>query len=147
VSLIQQLDQDMKAAMKQKDKETLSTIRMVRSAIKKVEIDKRGELSDDQALEVLVREIKQRKDSLQEYEKAGREDLASKEKREIEILSAYLPAQLTEEELLEIVKKAIADTGATSKKEMGKVMGVVVPLTKGRADGKKVNQLVQQLLG
>lgn len=147
MSLIQQLDQDMKAAMKQKDKETLSTIRMVRSSIKKVEIDNRGELSDDQALEVLVREIKQRKDSLQEYEKAGREDLASKEKREIEILSAYLPAQLTEEDLLEIVKKAIADTGASSKKEMGKVMSVVVPLTKGRADGKKVNQLVQQLLG
>lgn len=147
MGLIQQLDQDMKAAMKQKDKETLSTIRMVRSSIKKVEIDNRGELSDDQALEVLVREIKQRKDSLQEYEKAGREDLASKEKREIEILSAYLPAQLTEEELLEIVKKAIADTGASSKKEMGKVMSVVVPLTKGRADGKTVNQLVQQLLG
>ncbi|MCH5583859.1 GatB/YqeY domain-containing protein [Shimazuella sp. AN120528] len=147
MSLIQQLDQDMKAAMKQKDKETLSTIRMVRSSIKKVEIDNRGELSDDQVLEVLVREIKQRKDSLQEYEKAGREDLAAKEKREIEILSAYLPAQLTEEELLEIVKKAIADTGASSKKEMGKVMSVVVPLTKGRADGKKVNQLVQQLLG
>nr|WP_255724487.1 GatB/YqeY domain-containing protein [Shimazuella soli] len=141
------MDQDMKAAMKQKDKETLSTIRMVRSSIKKVEIDNRGELSDDQVLEVLVREIKQRKDSLQEYEKAGREDLAAKEKREIEILSAYLPAQLTEEELLEIVKKAIADTGASSKKEMGKVMSVVVPLTKGRADGKKVNQLVQQLLG
>jgi uncharacterized protein len=147
VSLIHQLDQDMKAAMKQKDKETLSTIRMVRSSIKKVEIDNRGELSEDQVLEILVREIKQRKDSLQEYEKASREDLATKEKREIEILSAYLPAQLTEEELLEIVKKAIADTGATSKKEMGKVMGVVVPLTKGRADGKKVNQLVQQLLG
>jgi uncharacterized protein len=125
----------------------LSTIRMVRSSIKKVEIDNRGELSEDQVLEILVREIKQRKDSLQEYEKASREDLATKEKREIEILSAYLPAQLTEEELLEIVKKAIADTGATSKKEMGKVMGVVVPLTKGRADGKKVNQLVQQLLG
>jgi uncharacterized protein YqeY len=147
VSLVQQLDQDMKAAMKQKDKETLSTIRMVRASIKKVEIDNRGELSDDQALEVLVREIKQRKDSLQEYEKAGRDDLASKEKREIEILSTYLPKQLTEEELRAIVDKAIAETGATSKKEMGKVMGAVLPLVKGRADSKQVNQLVQQLLG
>jgi uncharacterized protein YqeY len=137
----------MKAAMKQKDKETLSTIRMVRASIKKVEIDNRGELSDDQALEVLVREIKQRKDSLQEYEKAGRVDLASKEKREIEILSTYLPKQLTEEELRAIVDKAIAETGATSKKEMGKVMGAVLPLVKGRADSKQVNQLVQQLLG
>nr|WP_275402137.1 GatB/YqeY domain-containing protein [Shimazuella alba] len=141
------MDQDMKAAMKQKDKETLSTIRMVRASIKKVEIDNRGELSDDQALEVLVREIKQRKDSLQEYEKAGRDDLASKEKREIEILSTYLPKQLTEEELRAIVDKAIAETGATSKKEMGKVMGAVLPLVKGRADSKQVNQLVQQLLG
>jgi uncharacterized protein YqeY len=147
VSLVQQLDQDMKAAMKQKDKETLSTIRMVRASIKKVEIDNRGELSDDQALEVLVREIKQRKDSLQEYEKAGRDDLASKEKREIEILSTYLPKQLTEEELRAIVDKAIVETGATSKKEMGKVMGAVLPLVKGRADSKQVNQLVQQLLG
>jgi uncharacterized protein YqeY len=147
VSLIQQLDQDMKAAMKQKDKETLSTIRMVRASIKKVEIDNRGELSEDQVLEVLVREIKQRKDSQNEYEKAGREDLAVKEKREIEILSSYLPKQLTEEELREVVVKAIADTGATSKKEMGKVMGAVLPLVKGRADSKQVNQLVQQLLG
>jgi uncharacterized protein YqeY len=147
VSLIQQLDQDMKAAMKQKDKETLSTIRMVRASIKKVEIDNRGELSEDQVLEVLIREIKQRKDSLNEYEKAGREDLAVKEKREIEILSSYLPKQLTEEELREVVVKAIAETGATSKKEMGKVMGAVLPLVKGRADSKQVNQLVQQLLG
>ncbi|WP_028775332.1 GatB/YqeY domain-containing protein [Shimazuella kribbensis] len=147
MSLTQQLDQDMKAAMKQKDKETLSTIRMVRASIKKVEIDNRGELNEDQALEVLIREIKQRKDSLNEYEKAGREDLAEKERREIAILSAYLPKQLTEEELREVVVKAIADTGATSKKEMGKVMGAVIPLIKGRADSKQVNQLVQQLLG
>jgi uncharacterized protein YqeY len=147
VGVVQQLDQDMKAAMKQKDKETLSTIRMVRAAIKKVEIDNRGELSDDQALQVVMKEVKQRRDSLAEYEKAGREDLAAKEKREIEILSAYLPQQLSEEELREIVQQAIADTGATSKKEMGKVMGAVLPKVKGRADGKQVNQLVQQLLG
>lgn len=147
MSLIQQLDQDMKAAMKQKDKDTLSTIRMVRAAIKKVEIDKRTGLSEEDVLEVLVREIKQRKDSLNEFEKAGRDDLAQKEKREIEILSTYLPKQLTEEELRQIVEQAIAQTGATSKKEMGKVMSAVVPLVKGRADGKQVNQLVQQLLG
>lgn len=147
MGVVQQLDQDMKAAMKQKDKETLSTIRMVRAAIKKVEIDNRGELSDDQALQVVMKEVKQRRDSLAEYEKAGREDLAAKEKREIEILSAYLPQQLSEEELREIVQQAIADTGATSKKEMGKVMGAVLPKVKGRADGKQVNQLVQQLLG
>jgi uncharacterized protein YqeY len=147
VSVIQQLDQDMKAAMKQKDKETLSTIRMVRAAIKKVQIDNRGELSDDQVLQVVMKEVKQRRDSLAEYEKAGREDLAAKEKREIEILSAYLPKQLSEEELREIVQQAIADTGAASKKDMGKVMGAVLPKVKGRADGKQVNQLVQQLLG
>jgi uncharacterized protein len=147
VSLIQQLDQDMKTAMKQKDKEKLSTIRMVRAAIKKLEIDKRHELSEEDVLEVLVREIKQRKDSFNEYEKAGRNDLAQKEKLEIEILSNYLPAQLDEEELHQIVADAIALSGATSKKEMGKVMGAVLPLVKGRADSKLVNQLVQRLLG
>jgi uncharacterized protein YqeY len=147
VSLIQQLDQDMKTAMKQKDKEKLSTIRMVRAAIKKLEIDKRHELSEEEVLEVLVREIKQRKDSFNEYEKAGRNDLSQKEKLEIEILSNYLPAQLNEEELHQIVVDAIALSGATSKKEMGKVMGAVLPLVKGRADSKLVNQLVQQLLG
>lgn len=147
MNLIQQLDQDMKAAMKQKDKEKLSTIRMVRAAIKKVEIDKRKELSDEDVLEVLVREIKQRKDSLHEYEKAGRTDLAEKEQQEIAILTTYLPAQLSTEELTEIVKTAIVETGASSKKEMGKVMGAVLPKVKGRADSKAVNQLVQQLLG
>jgi len=147
VNLIQQLDQDMKVAMKQKDKEKLSTIRMVRSAIKKTEIDKRTELNDEEALEVLVREIKQRKDSLSEFEKADRDDLAQKEKREIEILSIYLPTQLTEEELHQLVTDAIAKTGATSKKEMGKVMAAILPQVKGRADSKQVNQLVQQLLG
>ncbi len=147
MSLIQQLDQDMKAAMKEKDKETLSTIRMVRAAIKKVEIDKRKELNDEDVFEILVREIKQRKDSLNEYEKAGRTDLAAKEKQEINILSKYLPEQLTEEELRQIVTDAIAKTGATSKKEMGKVMGAVLPQVKGRADSKLVNQLVHQLLG
>lgn len=147
MSLIQQLDQDMKTAMKQKDKEKLSTIRMVRAAIKKLEIDKRHELSEEDVLEVLVREIKQRKDSFNEYEKAGRNDLAQKEKLEIEILSNYLPAQLDEEELHQIVADAIALSGATSKKEMGKVMGAVLPLVKGRADSKLVNQLVQRLLG
>lgn len=147
MNLIQQLDQDMKVAMKQKDKEKLSTIRMVRSAIKKTEIDKRTELNDEEALEVLVREIKQRKDSLSEFEKADRDDLAQKEKREIEILSIYLPTQLTEEELHQLVTDAIAKTGATSKKEMGKVMAAILPQVKGRADSKQVNQLVQQLLG
>jgi uncharacterized protein YqeY len=147
VSLIQQLDQDMKAAMKAKDKDTLSTIRMVRASIKKVEIDKRTELNDDDVLEILVREIKQRKDSLNEFESAGRTDLAEKEKQEINILTNYLPEQLSEEELRQIVTDAIAKTGATSKKEMGKVMGTVLPHVKGRADSKLVNQLVQQLLG
>jgi uncharacterized protein YqeY len=136
----------MKSALKNKEKAKLSTIRMLKSSIKREEIEKRGPLTDDEIIDVIVREIKQRKDSLAEYEKAGREDLVQKEREEIEILQTYLPEQLSEEEVRQIVAQVIAEVGATSRADMGKVMGSIMPKVKGRADGRLVNRLVQEAL-
>ncbi|MGL4818885.1 MAG: GatB/YqeY domain-containing protein [Bacilli bacterium] len=147
MSLLDKLNADMKQAMRDKDKEKLSLIRMVKASLQNEAI-KQGqtELSEEHELAVLTREVKQRKDSLQEFEKAGRDDLADKLKLELETLVPYLPAQLTEEELRAIIAETIASVGATSKKEMGKVMGALMPKTKGRADGSMVNKLVGELL-
>ncbi|GIM44760.1 hypothetical protein DNHGIG_03090 [Collibacillus ludicampi] len=140
------LDADMKQAMKDKDKIRLSTIRMVRTAIKNAEIDQQKTLSEDEVLAILNRELKQRRDSLQAFESAGRVDLVEAVKQEIDVLMDYLPKQLSEDELTELVRQAIQETGASSKADMGKVMSVLMPKVKGRADGKVVNQLVQQHL-
>ncbi|OEF96953.1 aspartyl-tRNA amidotransferase [Vulcanibacillus modesticaldus] len=146
MSLMDRINEDMKQAMKDKDKFKLSVIRMIRSAIKYAEIENKGELSDEQIVDVLTRELKQRRDSLQEFEKANRTELAEKVKNEIDILQEYLPEQLSEEELRQVVQDTINEVGATSKKDMGKVMGTVMPKVKGRADGKLINKLVQELL-
>jgi len=144
MNLSERLNEDMKQAMRSKDKFKLSTIRMVRSTIKNLEIDLKRSLDDNEVLDIFSREIKQRKDALQEFEKAGRDDLAADAKAEIELLSAYLPEQLTEEEIKVIVQQTIQETGASSKAEMGKVMSALMPKVKGRADGKLVNQVVQR---
>lgn len=146
MSLSERLNEDMKQAMKNQDKFKLSVIRMIRSAIKNVEIDQKRTLDDNEVLDILNREVKQRKDSLQEFEKAGRDDLADNVKKELEVISAYMPRQLTAEEVEDIVKQTIQETGASSKADMGKVMGALMAKVKGRADGKLVNQLVQKHL-
>ncbi|MCL6605726.1 MAG: GatB/YqeY domain-containing protein [Paenibacillus sp.] len=146
MNLSERLNEDMKQAMRDKDKFTLSTIRMIRSTIKYLEIDVKRTLDDNEVLDILSREIKQRKDALQEFEKAGRDELAASTKAEIEIIHKYLPEQLTEEEIKVIVQQTIQETGASSKSEMGKVMSALLPKVKGRADGKLVNQAVQQFL-
>ncbi|MCR8641983.1 GatB/YqeY domain-containing protein [Paenibacillus sp. N1-5-1-14] len=146
MNLSERLNEDMKQAMKSQDKFKLSVIRMVRSAVKNIEIDQRKALDDNEVLDVLSREIKQRKDSLQEFEKAGRNDLAEPLKAEIDILMEYLPQQLSEEEVKAIVQQTIQEVGASSKADMGKVMSALMPKVKGLADGKIVNQCVQQLL-
>ncbi|TCS83731.1 GatB/YqeY domain-containing protein [Tepidibacillus fermentans] len=147
MSLMERINEDMKQAMKNKDKLRLSVIRMIRSAIKYAEIEqKTTALSDEQIIDVLTREVKQRRDSLQEFEKAGREDLVENVKAELKILQEYLPKQLSEDELKAIVQEVIDQVGAKTKADMGKVMGVLMPKVKGRADGKLVNQLVQQQL-
>lgn len=146
MSLSDRLNEDMKQAMKSQDKFKLSVIRMVRSTIKNSEIDLKRALDDNEVLDVLTREIKQRKDSLQEFTKAGREDLAENLRAELVILAEYMPQQLSEEEVKAIVQQTIQQIGASSKADMGKVMTALMPQVKGRADGKLINQLVQQLL-
>ncbi|TMV44614.1 GatB/YqeY domain-containing protein [Paenibacillus mesophilus] len=146
MSLSERLNDDMKQAMKNQDKFKLSVIRMIRSAIKNVEIDQKKTLDDNEVLDILNREIKQRKDSLQEFEKADRGDLAETVRKEIEVIAVYMPQQLTEEEIHAIVQQTIQETGASSKADLGKLMSALMPKVKGRADGKLVNQLVQQLL-
>ncbi|GGD71455.1 GatB/YqeY domain-containing protein [Paenibacillus nasutitermitis] len=146
MNLSERLNDDMKQAMRSQEKFKLSAIRMIRASIKNQEIDLKRPLDDNEVLDIISREIKQRKDSLQEFKKAGRDDLAKDVAAEIEIISVYLPQQLTEDEIKEIVQQTIAETGASSKADMGKVMSALMPKTKGRADGKLVNTYVQQFL-
>ncbi|MDR7000410.1 GatB/YqeY domain-containing protein [Neobacillus niacini] len=147
MSLLERLNNDMKQAMKNKEKDKLSVIRMVKASLQNEAI-KLGsnELSEEQELTVLSREVKQRKDSLHEFDKAGREDLVDKLRTELSIVELYMPKQLSDEEVSEIVKETIAETGATSKADMGKVMAAIMPKVKGKADGSLVNKLVQQHL-
>ncbi len=146
MSLKEVLAADLKTAMKEKDLIRKNTVQMVRSAILQFEKDNLKELDEDGVLEIIAKELKKRKDVLPEYEKSGREDLISDIKKEIEVLLAYLPEQLTDDELKEIVENAIKEVGATSMKDMGKIMGKVMPETKGRADGKRINEIVKQIL-
>jgi uncharacterized protein len=146
LNLLERLNVDMKNAMKNKDKQKLSVIRMVKSSLQNEQIKLGRELTDDDSLTVLNRELKQRKDSLHEFEQANREDLASKLRDEITVLEDYMPEQLSEEEVSAIVKETIEEVGASTKADMGKVMGAIMPKVKGKADGGLVNRLVQQHL-
>lgn len=147
MSLNKLLAEHMKQAMKDKDKIRLSVIRMVRAALQNEAINQGvEELSEVDELTILSREVKQRNESLQEFKAAGRDDLVEQVEAELTILQQYLPKQLSEEELEDIIKLAIESTGATSKKDFGKVMGTVMPQIKGKADGSKVQKLVQKLL-
>ncbi len=148
--LKEKIQEDLKGAMIAKNEESLSTIRMLKSALQYFEIQKGGagyEATDEDVLEVVGREIKKRKEAIEMYEKGGRAELAEKETKELELLKGYLPQQLTEDEIREIVKNAISQTGASSIQEMGKVMGAIMPLTKGKADGQIVSQIVRENLG
>ena len=149
MALKEQLAEDMKAAMKAKEegKLRLGVIRMVRSAVRQTEIDGKKELDDDGVAAVIGKELKQRKDSLEEFKKGGRNDLVAKTEEEIQVLLAYLPKQLTEDEIRDLVKAAMEETGAAGPKDMGKVMKALMPKTKGKADGKLVNTIVKELLG
>ncbi|ANZ94502.1 MULTISPECIES: GatB/YqeY domain-containing protein [Brochothrix] len=146
MSLLGQLNQDMKDAMRAKDKARLSVIRMVKAAIQNESIKKGDELDSEEELTVLSREFKQRKESLGEFESAGREDLVAGLNVELKVIEEYLPTQLTEEEILAIVEEVIAETGATSKADFGKVMKVILPKVKGKADGSVISKLLQQKL-
>jgi len=146
MSLREKLLEDFKIAMREKDTVRKDAVQMVRSAVLQIEKDKRVTLDDDGIIEVIAKQIKQRKDVLPEYEKSGRQELIEQLKKEIEILLKYLPEQLTEEELEAIINEIIQDTGAQSMKDIGKVMQTVMPKVRGRADSKLVNQIVRKLL-
>ena len=145
--LKQQITDAMKAAMKGGDKARLSVVRLMLAAIKQREVDERIELDDSQVLAVLDKMVKQRRDSIKQYGDAGREDLAAQEAAEIEVIQEFLPAALSETEIVEIIEAAVAETGAESMRDMGKVMGIVKPKVQGRADVGKVSGLVKQKLG
>ena len=148
MTLRDRLTEDMKQAMKDKEagKLKLSVIRMVRSAAKNVEIDRHKELDDNELLEVVAKEVKMRRDSLDEFRKAGRPELLATLEQEIAILMEYLPEQMSEAEVRTLVIQAVADAQAASAKDMGKVMALLMPKVKGRADGKLVNTIVKELL-
>lgn len=146
VSLLNQLNEDMKTAMKAKDRERLTTIRMLKSAVQNEEISSGGSLTEEDELTVLSREKKQRVDSLNEFKAADRQDLVEKLEKEIEIVDSYLPEQLSEDEVREIVQETITQTRAESMQDMGKVMGAIMPKVKGKADGGMVNKLVKEEL-
>lgn len=148
MSLKEQLTEDMKQAMKAREagKLRLSVIRMVRAAIKNVEIDSKKELTEDGVLTIVAKEVKMRRDSIEEFKNANRQDLVDQLELEIAVLLPYLPQQLTEAEIRDLVSEAVAASGAASSKDMGKVMALLMPNVKGRADGKLVNNIVRDLL-
>ncbi len=148
-NLSQQITEDMKTAMREKDTLTLNTVRMLKSAIKNEAIEKGGadaELDDGEVIAVIRREVKKRQDSIEQFTKAGRDELAEKEKEELAVLQGYLPEPLSDEELEKLVDEAVAQVGATSRKEMGQVMKILQESTGGRADGKTLSQVVMAKL-
>ena len=147
MSLKETLLQDMKAAMKEKDVVRKNTIQLVRSGVLQIEKDKQVELDDEGVLDVIARELKYRRDAVPDDEKSSRADFMADVQKEIEVLLGYLPAQLSEEEIKQIVEQTIQEVGATTMKDMGKVMGAITPKVKGRADNKVVSTLVKQMLG
>lgn len=146
MALIEQLKEEQKSAMKAKDKARLGTIRLALSAIKQREVDERITLSDDDILAVLTKMVKQRRDSVTQYEAADRQDLADAEKAEITVLEEFMPQPLTDEEVSTLIDKAITESGAAGMQDMGNVMGVLKPLLQGRADMGKVSGLVRTKL-
>ena len=144
--LKEKLMEDLKDAMKSKSKVKKDTVTMVRAAIKQREVDERIELSDTEIVDIIAKQIKQKKDSIPDFEKGNRQDLVDLTNEEIKILLEYLPPQLSDEDLESIVKEAIEATGAQSKKDMGKLMAFIMPKVKGKADGKHVNEIVAKYI-
>lgn len=140
------LQEDLKVAMKEKDQFKRDTIRFLMSAIKQVEVDERKTLSDDDIYKIIQKSVKQREEAVKQYREAGRDDLADKEEKEAVLLKSYLPEQLDEEALRKIVAETIAESGATSMKEMGSVIKSVMAKVGSRADGKSVSAIVKELL-
>ena len=146
MSLKEQINNDIKEAMKARDNLKRDALRLLSSAFKQIEVDERKELSDDDVIRIIQKQIKQRNDAISQYTDAGRLELAAKEQSEIEYYEPYLPKQLSDEELTEALKNIISQTGATSLKEIGKVMGVASKELSGKVDGKRINECAKTLL-
>lgn len=142
----EQINKDLKEAMKAKDTQKRDALRLLNSAFKQIEVDERKELTDEDVIKIIQKQVKQRNDSIEQYKEAGRDDLVAKEQLEIDYYKAYLPAQLSDEELENALKEIISQVGATSMKDMGKVMGTATKQLSGKADGKRINQTVKKLL-
>jgi len=147
MTLKERLQNDLKTAMKEKDTIRKNVVIMMKAAVLQVEKDKRIELDDEGVIDVLAKGVKQRRDAIPEFERGNRPDVVEDLKHEIDILMAYLPQQLSEAEIRKIVADTVSEVGATSAKEMGKVMGALQPKIKGKADGKLVNTIVKEILG
>ena len=146
MTLKERLMEDMKVSMRNKETLKKSVITMIRASVKQKEVDDRVVVNDDDVIELIAKQLKQRKDALVEFEKAERDDLIAQTKAEIEILASYLPQQLTDEELEAVVRDAVAEVNAQSIKDMGKIMGKVMAVAKGRVDGKRINEMVKKVL-
>jgi uncharacterized protein YqeY len=138
--------EDLKTSMKNKDKIKKNAVTLIRSSIKQQEVDTRKDLNDDDIIDIISKQIKQKKNSIEDFRKGNREDLIELTKQEISILETYMPEQLSDDELEDIVKKAVEETEAKTKRDIGKVMSKVMPLVKGRADGNQVNKIVMKYL-
>jgi uncharacterized protein YqeY len=147
MGLRESIEADTKVALKAGAKEKVSTLRMLNAALKNKQIDKRRALTEEEVLETVRTLIKQRKDSIEQFGKGGRQDLVDKEAAEVVVLEVYLPAQISREELETMVRDAVAQTGAQGARDMGKVMKALVPVVGGRADGKLISELVKNALG
>ena len=147
MTLSERINNDLKEAMKSKDSFRLSVIRMVKGAMQLAKPNPREELTDDDVITVISKQIKMRNDSIKEFETAGRSDLVEQNKKEIEILNTYMPKQLSEEELTEIIDKVFEEVKPTSQKDMGLIMKNISPLVRGKADMSLVNKLVKERLG
>jgi len=147
MTLKAQIQDDVKTAMRARDQKRLTALRLITAAIKQIEVDKRIEVDDQIVLSVLDKMVKQRRESLKQFESAGRDDLAAQEKFELELISVYLPEALSDEEVAELISKAIADTGASSIRDMGAVMNKLRADVQGRADMKAVSSAVKAQLG
>lgn len=147
MSLLSRIEEDFKQAMTRREADKVSCLRMIKAAIKNKEIDLRGKLDDSQIVALLKTQAKQRKESIEQFEKGGRPELAAKEKSELTLIEAYLPQQMAEAEIAKLLDQAVQETGAQGAKDMGKVMKALMPKLGGRADGKLVNELVKKKLG
>jgi uncharacterized protein YqeY len=144
--LLERIKDDMKQAMRDRAKDRLKPIRLILAAVKQQEVDRRVTLDDVEVLAIIDKMVKQRRDSIEQFDKAGRDDLSTIEKFEIEVIQGYLPAQLNEQEITEMVAEAISTSGAEGMRDMGKVMGILKPKMQGRADMGKVSGLIKSKL-